>query len=146
MAEFTAAYVAQKELVIDSNRVNISLTKEAEVLPEIYMDIEQIKRIFDNLLENSMKYVNADPIKIRIYIYEEGSYVVLRWKDNGDGVAEEKLGNIFEKFYRCDEARTKKGSGVGLYVVKYIVEQHGGKVTAKNENGLMFQLYFPKGD
>ena len=146
LAEFTAAYVAQKELVIDSNRVNISLTKEAEVLPEIYMDIEQIKRIFDNLLENSMKYVNADPIKIRIYIYEEGSYVVLRWKDNGDGVAEEKLGNIFEKFYRCDEARTKKGSGVGLYVVKYIVEQHGGKVTAKNENGLMFQLYFPKGD
>lgn len=146
LAEFTAAYVAQKELVIDSNRVNISLTKEAEVLPEIYMDIEQIKRIFDNLLENSMKYVNADPIKIRIYIYEEGSYVVLRWKDNGDGVPEEKLGNIFEKFYRCDEARTKKGSGVGLYVVKYIVEQHGGKVTAKNENGLMFQLYFPKGD
>lgn len=146
LAEFAAAYVAQKELVIDSNRVTISLTKGAEILPEIYMDIEQMRRIFDNLLENSIKYVSKDQIEIKIYIYEEGSYVVLRWRDNGNGVPEEKLGNIFQKFYRCDEARTKKGSGVGLYVVKYIVEQHGGKITAKNAGGLMFQLYFPKGD
>lgn len=71
---------------------------------------------------------------------------MLEWKDNGAGVPEEKLPHIFERFYRCDEARTTKGSGVGLYVVKWIAEQYGGKVTAANEGGLAIRLYFPMGE
>ena len=58
------------------------------------------------------------------------------------GVPVEKLGHIFERFYRCDEARNKKGSGVGLYVVKYIMERHHGEVTAENDNGLKLKLNF----
>ena len=58
---------------------------------------------------------------------------------------EEKLPRIFDRFYRCDEARTIKGSGVGLYIVKYIMERHGGTAEAENDDGLEIQLYFRKG-
>lgn len=146
LAEFAASYTAQREGVTDKEKVEISFVKDAEVLPEIQMDIEQIRRIFDNLLENSVKYAGIIPVKIRIHIYELESSVVMEWSDNGKGVPQEKLENIFERFYRCDESRTEKGSGVGLYVVKYIVEQHGGEITAQNREGLMVKMSFPKGD
>ena len=79
---------------------------------------------------------------MRIFI--EDDRVVLEWKDKGPGVPEEKLPRIFDRFYRCDEARTIKGSGVGLYIVKYIMERHGGTVKAENEEGLKIRLYFPE--
>ena len=109
------------------------------------MDIEQLPRVFDNLLENSMKYAGTLPVKIYVDIREEGDHVVLEWRDDGKGVPEEKLDDIFQRFYRCDESRTEKGSGVGLYVVKYIVERHGGTITARNAGGLLLRLCFPKG-
>lgn len=146
LSELIASYVALREVGLEGKQVEITFDKESEVLPDINMDIEQIRRIFDNLLENSIKYAEMLPVKIRIYIYEEKSNVIMEWSDNGKGVPEEKLDSIFERFYRCDEARTKKGSGVGLYVVKYIVEQHGGDVTAQNKDGLILRLRFPKGD
>lgn len=81
-----------------------------------------------------------------LFIKETEQHVLLEWKDNGQGVPEEKLERIFERFYRCDESRTKKGSGVGLYVVKCIMEHHKGMVKASNESGLKISLYFPKMD
>lgn len=144
LAEFTAAYVAQKEEVLDSAEVQFSLQMEKEWMPEISMDVEQIRRIFDNLLENSQKYAMVTPVQVELKIEETKNCVVLKWKDNGKGVAEDKIGRIFEKFYRCDESRKEKGSGVGLYVVKYIMERHGGEVRAENDGGLKICLYFPK--
>lgn len=146
LAEFSASYAAQKERVTDLKKAEISVIKDTEVLPEIPVDISQIQRVFDNLLENSIKYAGVVPVKIKIYLYEENDGIVLEWSDNGKGVAQEKLDHIFERFYRCDEARTQKGSGVGLYVVKYIIEQHGGTVMAQNTEGLMIRMYFPKGE
>lgn len=190
LAEFAASYVAQREQILDEREVQISLFRGAEILPEVPVDIDQIPRVFDNLLENSVKYAGTVPVRIEIRVFEEAegaetdgvdkdgaetggagndctgkdgagknctetggadkdgpakNGVVVEWRDNGRGVPEEKLGDIFRRFYRCDEARTKKGSGVGLYVVKYIVERHGGTITAKNENGLVLKMYFPKG-
>ena len=100
-------------------------------LPEIPMDVEQVRRIFDNLLENSLKYAGTSPVQVEISLEETEDEMVLSWKDDGKGVPPEKLPHIFERFYRCDEARTEKGSGVGLYVVSYIMERHGGRVTAE---------------
>ena len=129
---------------MDSAAVQFSLQMEKEWMPEISMDVEQIRRIFDNLLENSQKYAMVTPVQVELKIEETKNCVVLKWKDNGKGVAEDKIGRIFEKFYRCDESRKEKGSGVGLYVVKYIMERHGGEVRAENDGGLKVCLYFPK--
>ena len=108
------------------------------------MDPDQIQRIFDNLLENSRKYSETCPVKIEICVSQTGDFVELEWKDNGPGVPEEKLGRIFDRFYRCDEARGRKGSGVGLYVAKCIMERHNGVIGAENDGGLKITLLFPK--
>lgn len=92
--------------------------------------VAHVRRVFDNLLENSEKYAGVCPVRVDIFIREDEGGILLEWKDNGQGVADEKLSRIFDRFYRCDEARQEKGSGVGLYVVKYIMERHHGWVTA----------------
>lgn len=146
LAEYIQGFVAQKEKSLDPAEAQIVMEQEEEILPEVNVDIEQMRRILENLLENSIKYVESRPVEIWLRVRKEERDVVLEWKDNGDGVPEEKIGKIFDRFYRCDEARTKKGSGVGLYVVKYIMEQHGGSVEAWNDNGLKFVLRFPRTD
>lgn len=143
LAEYTASYVAQKEAVLAQDKVIFKLQRE-EITPEVAVDVEQIQRIFDNLLENSIKYAQVKPVEITTIIRIEPKYVVVEWTDNGTGVPPEKLSRIFERFYRCDESRNCKGSGVGLYIVKYIMERHHGKVNAMNDGGLKVQLYFPK--
>ena len=147
LGEYVTSYAAQKEALCDSNEIRIALHKEREYFQEISMDVDQIRRIFDNLLENSRKYAEVTPpVHIDISVKETEEELLLEWKDNGRGVPEEKLGHIFERFYRCDESRTKKGSGVGLYVVQYIMERHHGRVKAENESGLKLTLYFPKNE
>ena len=68
--------------------------------------------------------------------------------DNGCGVPEEKLSHLFEQFYRADEARNskKEGNGLGLYIAKYIVEQHGGSISAINIGGLSIKIRLPKNE
>lgn len=146
LAEFTSVYIAQKEEMADPENVTFSLKVGQEAMPEINMDVEQIPRIFDNLLENSMKYAGTRPVEIEISVFATETEVVLEWNDHGNGVPEDKLPHIFERFYRCDEARKEKGSGVGLYVVNYIMEQHHGRVEAENDGGLKIRLLFPKED
>ena len=144
LGEYTAAYTAQKETAADPEALKIRLHMEKPYFTEISLDVEQMRRVFDNLLENSMKYAGVTPVQIDVSIAETEDEVILTWKDNGKGVPQEKLGRIFERFYRCDESRQEKGSGVGLYVVKYIMERHRGSVQAENENGLKLSLHFPK--
>lgn len=146
LGEYTQAYVAQKERAMDPKQCALTLKLPRRALPEIPMDVEQVRRIFDNLLENSQKYAGVRPVQVEISIYETAEDVILEWKDNGNGVPEEKLPRIFERFYRCDEARQEKGSGVGLYVVGYIMERHRGKAEAENDKGLKIRLYFPRGE
>lgn len=170
LAEFTMSYIAQKEAAYDPREIILTLDSSADEtniqdnndtdknenvvsqdlaedngnyyrrMPEISMDVEQIRRIFDNLLENSIKYAGTKPVQIHVNVREESKFVILEWQDNGVGVPEEKIDKIFDRFYRCDESRRQKGSGVGLYVVKYIMERHHGTVQAVNDHGLKIQL------
>ena len=146
LAEYVTVYAAQKGMLIRGEEMEIRLHREKEYFPEISMDVEQVRRILDNLLENSRKYAGVVHVQIDVSIKEEENYLILEWKDNGQGVPKDKLPRIFERFYRCDESRTEKGSGVGLYVVKYIMERHCGMVKAENDSGLKISLYFPKSE
>lgn len=108
------------------------------------LDVEQFYRILDNLLENSLKYAGVSPIKITISLKRSKDGVQLCFGDNGAGIGKEKLPYVFEEFYRGDESRNKKeGNGLGLYIVKYLVQAMGGKVHAESENGFQVVLDFP---
>jgi len=112
----------------------------------VLIDVQQMHRVLQNLTENAVKYAAAEQLVIHISIWREPNMVHLLFTDNGPGVPEKHLPYLFERFWHGDEARSTKngeGSGLGLYIVKYIVEAHGGTITAKNDNGLQIKISLP---
>ena len=139
-------YLKGKRTMLDEEEVEFKEELE-EVSKSAMIDPEQFQRIFDNLLENSQKYGNIKPIQIALSLKEREKDFLIRFSDNGQGVPEEKLEFIFDEFYRADESRNKKeGNGLGLYIVRNLIESMGGKVWAKNESGLTVYIELPKGE
>lgn len=103
----------------------------------VMADAEQIKRVINNILSNCVKYMNRDDGRIDIVIEEEGEWVSMLIGDNGRGIHEKDLPHIFERFYRADSSRNSQegGSGIGLAIVKKIIEDHKGVITAKSREG-----------
>ena len=109
---------------------NIFLTIENKC-KNIYvnMDVPKIKRVFSNIISNSVRY-SHDKGKIIINCYDDGNQIVVTIADNGKGVAEENLSKIFEPLFTTDPSR--KISGLGLAICKDIVEAHSGIIKAYN--------------
>lgn len=132
------------------NNKNIKITVDpTSVLHPVNIDAEQMRRVLLNLTENAIKYAKREPLVLRISVWREDFREHLLFADNGQGVPEEHLPYLFERFWRGDEARSGEngeGSGLGLYIVKYIVEAHGGLVTAINDNGLQIRINLPCGE
>lgn len=128
----------------------IRMIVDATPVPHpVKMDAEQMRRVLLNLTENAVKYASAEPLELKISVWHECGMEHLLFADNGKGAPEEHLSSLFERFWRGDEARSAKsgeGSGLGLYIVKYIVEAHGGFVTANNDNGLQIRISLPRGE
>lgn len=140
--EIIESYVISKQTVQDE-KYNIHLDINQNSYVEVNLDTELMHRVLDNLFENSLKYAGVSKVDISVAIELYSNRVCLVWKDNGKGVPEDKLSKIFDRFYRVDESRSIKGSGIGLYVVEYIMKQHQGNVRAENEQGLKIILTFP---
>ncbi|NTW72786.1 MAG: HAMP domain-containing histidine kinase, partial [Eubacteriaceae bacterium] len=109
-------------------------------------DKDRIKQALVNLLDNALKYTKEkDQVEIRAFL--EKRNIVIEVKDTGTGIREEHLPYIFERFYRADDSRNRStgGSGIGLSIVKSIVEAHGGtiSVTSKPEEGTCFRITLP---
>ena len=142
-SEYLEAYVKRTELLIENESLKIKI-KDVKKGLFLNVDREQMKRILDNILENSKKYAQTDKPEITINAFEEHAYVVLEISDNGCGVSEDKIPHIFEQFFRGDESRNiKEGTGLGLYIVKYLVNAMGGSVHAENCNGLTIRIRLP---
>lgn len=111
-------------------------------------DPEQLYRVINNIISNSIKYNNKARGVINIRVREEKEYIHLEIEDNGQGVSLEEAGRIFERFYRTDASRNSRtgGSGIGLSIVKKIVEAHGGTIWAvSNKNvGLTMHILLRK--
>lgn len=116
----------------------------------VMLNIGQFDRIMSNLIQNSIKF--KDPKKERlilnITISEKGKEIQFDFEDNGIGVLEEEIPRIFDRFYRVDKSRTPtvKGSGLGLSIVKHMVENHHGRIEAKSQigKGLKISILLPK--
>lgn len=143
LADFIRSYVKGKQGLLEDEQVEITEDTKG-VMGKALVDPEQLQRIFDNLLENSRKYGERLPLKTRIILDRTGEGFCICFVDNGVGVPEDKLPYLFDEFYQIDESRNRKeGNGLGLYIVKYLIEAMGGSVRAGNAEGFVIYLELP---
>jgi len=110
---------------------------------EMNIDYYRISQVIDNLIHNAKRHVNHNG-RIIVGASLKGKNIEVFVEDNGEGIPEEDLGYIFEKFYRGEKSRSREygGAGLGLSICKYIVEAHGGKIWVKSKKGQGSTFYF----
>ena len=119
-----------------------------EDLPEIHVkaDPDRIHQIIFNLVDNAIKFTNEGGY-IAISIREENGWVYFTIRNSGQGIARADLGKIFERFYKTDKSRglDKKGVGLGLFIVRMLMQLHGGDITARSVEGeyAEFEFWLP---
>lgn len=110
-------------------------------------DPDMIHQVIYNLVENAVKFTNEGGY-IRVMVGEEPTRTTVTIRNSGDGIAPEELNQIFGRFYKTDKSRSKDktGMGLGLYIVRTIVQQHGGEITVNSELGRYseFSFWLPK--
>ena len=128
------------QMVADDHNVTIKCSGEGQ----IYADSDLFERIVGNLLDNALRYTPKHGA-IHITILKRISHVEVTVSDNGSGIAAEHLPRVFDRFYRAESARSPDGAGLGLALVKSIVELHGGSATIQSEvnHGTTVVLKFP---
>ena len=106
-------------------------------------DVDRLKEILTNLIGNAIKYTSEGG-KVIVEVSKEGKFAKVTVADNGFGIADEDQKHLFEKFYRVESEKTKsvKGSGLGLFITKQLVEKMGGQLTFKSKLGQGTTFYF----
>lgn len=136
-----------EDLKMELSSKNVEFSYSNYVEPEVLViaDAEQIKRVVNNIVSNSLKYTDASrQRRINLRVKDVGDFIQVEIEDNGKGIAAKDLPNIFDRFYRTDSSRnsSKGGSGIGLSIVKKIMEDHGGKVWATSKENIGTVMYF----
>ena len=110
----------------------------------VIADAEQMKRVINNIISNSIKYLDKKKGIINIRIKDVGDFIQVEIEDNGKGIAAKDLPNIFDRFYRTDSSRNSSqgGSGIGLSIVRKIIEDHGGRIWATSKEGIGTEIHF----
>lgn len=128
-----------EEVGIDLEQRGIELNYSNLADPDtvVIADPEQMKKVINNIISNSIKYMDKPHGRIDIRILDEVDSVRIEIEDNGKGIAQKDLGRIFERFFRTDASRNSAqgGSGIGLSIVKKIIEDHGGYIWATGREG-----------
>lgn len=134
-------------IIADEKKIKCMIKAGCEAPLTVFADKEKIRMVIINLVDNAIKYGKPNGIiEGSAYIIDERK-ILVEISDNGYGIAEEHLSRIFERFYRTDLARARKagGSGLGLSIVKHIIEAHGDTihVRSKTDVGTTFGFILP---
>ncbi len=144
VAEYFGDCAEELGLDLESKNIEFGYYNYCDRNVIIIADAEQIKRVINNIIGNSVKYIDKPQGKINIRIKDVGDFVQIEIEDNGKGIAQKDIPYIFERFYRTDSSRnsTQGGSGIGLSIVRKIIEDHGGKIWATSREGTGTIMYF----
>ena len=131
-------------LELETRGIELVYANYVEDNVQVIADGEQIRRVIHNIISNAIKYMDKPKGIIQIRIKDVGDFIQVEIEDNGKGIAAKDLPSIFDRFYRTDVSRnsSKGGSGIGLSIVKKILEDHGGKVWATSRLGIGTIMYF----
>ena len=144
VAEFFQDCVEDVGLDLESKDIELNYSNLVDPDTRIIADPEQLKKVINNIIGNSIKYIDKPKGIINIRILDEVDSIRVEIDDNGKGIAAKDLGSIFERFYRTDASRNSAmgGSGIGLSIVKKIIEDHGGYIWATSKEGEGTCLHF----
>ena len=129
---------------LDSRGIEFTYVNYVGKDVKIIADVEQLRRVISNIVSNSAKYMDKPQKRVNLRVKDVGDFIQVEIEDNGKGIGAKELPYIFERFYRTDASRNSStgGSGIGLSIVKKIVEEHGGKIWATSKEGTGTILYF----
>jgi two-component system sensor histidine kinase ResE len=137
--------ILQLSDLAEARDVSLSLRRDSE-LPRIRADRARLKQVFINLLDNAIKY-NRKGGSVVVRLNADGERVTAHVQDTGEGIPAQDLPHIFEKMYRVErrQGRPVEGSGLGLSIVRRIVEQHGGSISVQSHEGeTIFTVILPQ--
>lgn len=119
-----------------NKKITLSLKKDAAKPFMVYADKPRIERVLINLIVNAIKYGNVKG-HVKVGFYDLDKNILIEVTDNGDGIEKEHLPRLFERFYRTDLGRSRElgGSGLGLSIVKHIIEAHKQTINVRSEMG-----------
>lgn len=133
---FTAGVMSE----ISAEREDV-LFRRLEDTVFVNADENRLKQLYENIINNARKYAKTN---IEVYFTREEGNIVLHFRDYGSGIPDENMPFIFDKFYRGNNCGDEPGSGLGLYIVKYIAEKNGGSVALQNHTpGLEVKVALP---
>ena len=127
---------------IASKNINVNIEFETEVCL-VKADNDSIKRVLTNLLDNAIKFTDENgEISIKVYTHQQEVFVSIR--NTGCGIAESELKFIFDRFYKVDRSRAinREGTGIGLYIVRDILNQHGKDIKVTSREGEFAEFTF----
>lgn len=144
LAALVQRTLADFQAVAESKQISLQ-TNSAPGLPLVDVDPQRIEQVLVNLLSNALRHTPVGG-RIRVDVRREGSHIRLAVNDNGPGLSAEEAANVFERFYRVDQGRTREenggGSGLGLAVARSIVEAHGGQIGVDSAPGQGAAFWF----
>lgn len=137
--------ISSKRIQLQNPNLKISSNFTKQPL-FVNADKESIYSVINNILENSVKYSNSNP-EIQISLYTQKEFAVINFADNGIGIPDVEKSKVLEQFYRVgnEETRSTKGTGLGLFIVKKIIDAHNGKFTISDNNpvGTLISVFIP---
>ena len=144
VANYFRDCVEEVGLELEARGIELGYFKFVDEDVMVIADAEQMKRVINNIIGNSLKYMDKKHGIINIRILDVGDFVQIEIEDNGKGIGQKELPYIFDRFYRTDSSRnsSKGGSGIGLSIVKKIIEDHGGKIWATSKEGIGTEIHF----
>lgn len=135
--QLTQEVMDEVEVQAQSRNINLKLKNGADQSFMVEADREYIRTVLVNLIVNSIKYGKENG-QTQMAFYDMENYILVEIADNGIGIAEKHLKHLFDRFYRVDKSRSRErgGSGLGLSIVKHIVEAHNQTVNVRSTAGL----------